>query len=146
MCHHIPQATYPDPARVTPVDPYLVLLRMGFTIATNCCQLRGALLPHLFTLTVQQCWLRRFPLCCTFRRLTPPRRYLASYPAEPGLSSLRINSKSDCSADFSEHTLSLIPHVFKKILFQQHRDRPDRADFSCSQKLLPLDHMPFSEA
>ena len=33
------------------MDSYLVLLRAGFTIATNCYQLRGALLPHLFTLT-----------------------------------------------------------------------------------------------
>jgi len=31
--------------------------------------------------------LRRFTFCCTFRRLAPPRRYLAPCPAEPGLSS-----------------------------------------------------------
>lgn len=31
---------------------YLVLLRTGFTIAMNCCQSCGALLPHLFNLTV----------------------------------------------------------------------------------------------
>jgi hypothetical protein len=31
--------------------------------------------------------VRRFILCCTFRRLTPPRRYLALCPMEPGLSS-----------------------------------------------------------
>ena len=30
---------------------------------------------------------RRFAFCCTFRRLAPPRRYLAPCPAEPGLSS-----------------------------------------------------------
>ena len=30
---------------------------------------------------------RRFAFCCTFRRLTPPRRYLAPCPVEPGLSS-----------------------------------------------------------
>jgi len=29
----------------------LVLLQVGFTIAVNCCQSRGALLPHRFTLT-----------------------------------------------------------------------------------------------
>jgi len=28
-------------------------------------------------------------LCCTFRRLAPPRRYLAPCPMEPGLSSAR---------------------------------------------------------
>jgi len=32
--------------------PYLVLLRVGFTIAVECCHPRGALLPHRFTLTV----------------------------------------------------------------------------------------------
>ncbi len=32
--------------------PYLVLLRVGFTIAVECCHPRGALLPHPFTLTV----------------------------------------------------------------------------------------------
>ncbi len=31
--------------------------------------------------------VRRFALCCTFRRLAPPRRYLALCPVEPGLSS-----------------------------------------------------------
>ena len=31
--------------------------------------------------------LRRYTFCCTFRRLTPPRRYLAPCPVEPGLSS-----------------------------------------------------------
>ena len=49
----------------------------------HCCyQQRGALLPHHFTLT-----LRRYIFCGTFRRLTSPRRYLALYPMEPGLSS-----------------------------------------------------------
>ena len=34
--------------------------------------------------------------CCTFRRLAPPRRYLAPYPVEPGLSSapLRVTRLS----------------------------------------------------
>lgn len=31
--------------------------------------------------------LRRYTFCCTFRRLTPPRRYLAPCPMKPGLSS-----------------------------------------------------------
>ena len=39
-------------------------------------------------------WLRRFAFCCTFRRLAPPRRYLAPYPVEPGLSSLKINLRA----------------------------------------------------
>ena len=71
----------------------------GVYHATNCYQSRGALLPHPFTLTgcphpsplperegiMRK--LRRSTLCCTFRRLAPPRRYLALCPMEPGLSS-----------------------------------------------------------
>jgi len=56
----------------------------GVCRAADCYQLRGALLPHPFTLTIQR-W--RSTLCCTFRRLAPPRRYLAFCPMEPGLSS-----------------------------------------------------------
>ena len=35
---------------------------------------------------------RRYVFCCTFRRLTPPRRYLAPCPVEPGLSSIFENT------------------------------------------------------
>ena len=67
----------------------------GVYLATDCYQPRGALLPHPFTLTgsglpsltIRHLELRRFAFCCTFRRFTPPRRYLALCPVEPGLSS-----------------------------------------------------------
>ena len=63
----------------------------GVYHAAACYQLRGALLPHPFTLTgaglLSHLALRRSALCCTFRGLTPPRRYLALCPMEPGLSS-----------------------------------------------------------
>ena len=59
----------------------------GVYRATNCYQLRGALLPHPFTLTCAANGHRRSTLCCTFRRLAPPRGYLAPCPMEPGLSS-----------------------------------------------------------
>ncbi len=56
----------------------------------SCCHLRGGLLPHLFTLTcATEVAIGGSALCCTFHRLAPPRRYLASCPAEPGLSSTR---------------------------------------------------------
>jgi hypothetical protein len=54
------------------------------------CRTRGGLLPHPFTLTA---FLRRrrVAFCCTVRcvKLAPhaPRRYLATCPVEPGLSS-----------------------------------------------------------
>src|SRR5439155_6853206 len=52
----------------------------------RCCQRRGGLLPHRFTLT------RRLPsgrsvFCGPVHRLSAPRRYLAVYPVELGLSS-----------------------------------------------------------
>ena len=50
--------------------------------------------------------LRRYTFCCTFRRLAPPRRYLAPCPMEPGLSSRSI--PSDCLAD-SEHKTNATP-------------------------------------
>jgi len=56
----------------------------GVYLAVNCYQTRGALLPHPFTLTSR---MRRSTLCCTCRRLSPPRRYLAPCPMKPGLSS-----------------------------------------------------------
>jgi len=57
----------------------------GVYLAVSCYQLRGALLPHLFTLTLNKSG--RFLFCGTFRKLALPRRYLALYPMEPGLSS-----------------------------------------------------------
>lgn len=51
-----PRATYPDggPETASPAcagsRPYLVLLPVGFAVPV-CCQTRGALLPHRFTLT-----------------------------------------------------------------------------------------------
>ena len=58
------------------------------------CRPRGALLPHLFTLThLRSRPLRgssyggRYLFCATFRRVAPPGRYPAHCPAEFGLSS-----------------------------------------------------------
>ena len=62
----------------------------------RCCQRRGALLPHLFTLAgSRRRERRRFVFCGTFRRLAPPRRYLAPCPVEPGLSSIPQGRYSD---------------------------------------------------
>ena len=49
------------------------------------CALTAPFHPYLILLLLKG--HRRSTLCCTFRRLTPPRHYLALYPAEPGLSS-----------------------------------------------------------
>ena len=76
-----PLGTGGGPFRPTPL---FGLAPGGVYRAANCCQSRGALLPHLFTLTDRG---RRYIFCGTFRGLTPPRRYLAPCPKEPGLSS-----------------------------------------------------------
>ena len=66
------------------MDSYLVLLRVGFTLPHLLpdarCALTAPFHPYLI--------LRRFVFCGTFRRLAPPRRYLAPCPLEPGLSSI----------------------------------------------------------
>gem|GEM_PF-5738021 len=72
----------------------------------RCYQRRGALLPHLFTLTGAKA-RRRYLFCGTFRGLAPPRRYLAPCPVEPGLSSVTCGH-SGCPAGFGvNYTLNL---------------------------------------
>ena len=85
-------ATYPGTTRAALSFPYLVLLRVGFTVPYGVGPVRGALLPHPFTLTCALAGHRRSALCCTGRRLTPPRCYLALCPVEPGLSSMRLRA------------------------------------------------------
>ena len=91
-CHQTPQATYPNPVRVhTCRIPIWSCSRRGLPcrelLPATRCALTAPFHPYRF-LPKQQ--LRRSALCCTFRRLSPPRRYLAPYPMEPGLSSTRI--------------------------------------------------------
>ncbi len=80
---------------------YLVLLQAGFTLPPALPPARCALtdtfspLPPLWVAGARQAdtkrriRVRRYVFCGTFRRLAPPRRYLAPCPAESGLSSLR---------------------------------------------------------
>src|SRR5690606_40535549 len=49
ICHRCARATYPEAPRAAASPPYLVLLPVGFAVPA-CCQARGALLPHHFTL------------------------------------------------------------------------------------------------
>ncbi len=75
--------------------PLFGLAPGGVYHAAACYQPRGALLPHLFTLTGAQRALRRLVFCGTFHGLSPSRRYLAPCPMEPGLSS-EITICGDC--------------------------------------------------
>ncbi len=72
------------------MDSYLVLLRVGFSLPRLLPIVRCALTApfHPYLLPKES---RRYIFCGTFRRLSPPRRYLAPCPVEPGLSSLCIN-------------------------------------------------------
>ncbi len=77
--------------RIAPATSLFGLAPGGVCHATRCCHLRGALLPHHFTLTsatrLAACRASAVSFCCTFRGLAPPRCYLAPCPSEPGLSS-----------------------------------------------------------
>src|SRR5688572_8633690 len=57
----------------------------------TCCQLRGGLLPHLFTLTR---FPKRYVFCATIRRVAPPGYYPAHCPVEFGLSSPATTSST----------------------------------------------------
>jgi hypothetical protein len=74
------------------MDSYLVLLRVGFTLPRLLpaarCALTAPFHPYLTTEVAG-----RYIFCCTFRRLAPPRCYLAPCPVEPGLSSLPERGK-----------------------------------------------------
>ena len=76
-----------------------------------CYQQRGALLPHPFTLACVPKNHRRSALCGTFRRLPPPRRYLALYPLEPGLSSDLLPFKR---MRISENSRQRLPSQLRK--------------------------------
>ena len=80
--------------------PYLVLLRVGFTLPPVSpparCALTAPFHPYPVssrTFAAYCAGSRRFVFCGTFRGLAPPRRYLAPCPAEPGLSSTSKFSK-----------------------------------------------------
>ena len=65
----------------------MVLLRAGFTMPQPVASCAVRSYRTLSPLPLLLRALRRSALCCTFRRLTPPRRYLALCSMEPGLSS-----------------------------------------------------------
>ena len=86
--------------------PLFGLAPSGVYPAAECCHPRGALLPHHFTLTGTMA-LRRYIFCGTFRRLAPPRRYLALWPMEPGLSSQR---KAHCAIAWPTPSRAMLRH------------------------------------
>ena len=77
---------------------YLVLLQVGFTVPQLLPVARCALTAPFHPYRMPSKMIRRFTFCCTSRRLTPPRRYLAPCPVEPGLSSTMRSAQRDCLA------------------------------------------------
>jgi hypothetical protein len=87
--------------------PYLALLQVGFAVPPNVAT--GAVRSYrtVSPLPASLLTLRRSIFCCTFRRLTPPRRYLAPCPQEPGLSSPFREKCSDRPADSGAHHIGM---------------------------------------
>ena len=75
--------------RAAPLDSYLVLLQVGFTLPFVLPRTRCALTTpfHPYRSTGVHLPNRRYIFCGTVHRLAPSRRYLAPCPVEPGLSS-----------------------------------------------------------
>lgn len=76
----------------TPYGPhvmglYLVLLQVGFSLPQLLPVARCALTAPFHPYPPSLSENGRYIFCGTFRRLTPPRDYLALCPMEPGLSS-----------------------------------------------------------
>ncbi|QTS83746.1 hypothetical protein CEAn_00206 [Coxiella endosymbiont of Amblyomma nuttalli] len=90
-----------------------------------CYHERGAALTapfHPYCRDIRQ----RYTFCCTFRRLSPPRCYLALCPMEPGLSSQSITSiitgrlSSWLNHTISDLTYPYIVHIFNCIIHLMH--------------------------
>ena len=81
--------------------PYLALLRVGFTVPRTVTGRAVRSYRTFSPLPVPaRAGHRRYVFCGTFRGLTPPRRYLAPCPSEPGLSS--VTKHGDRPADFRD--------------------------------------------
>ena len=78
--------------------PYLVLLRVGFTVPRSVAT-RAVRSYRTFSPLPAPSALGRYVFCGTFRGLMPPRRYLAPCPSEPGLSSVTRIGHGGCLAD-----------------------------------------------
>ena len=81
-----------------PCHPSAALQSLGYGLGRRPLCIRRQILP-LQERQKGDRVVRRSAFCCTFRRLAPPRRYLAPCPAEPGLSSAFANERRDCPAD-----------------------------------------------
>src|SRR6516164_8206865 len=84
--------------------PYLALLQVGFAVPSVLPLTRCALTAPFHPCRSRQ-GLGRSALCCTFRGLAPPRRYLAPDPPEPGLSSTEAKLQQRLPGRLSSRTI-----------------------------------------
>jgi len=89
-----PQATYPGTARTTHYVPLFGLAPSGVYPAMPVTRHAVRSYRTISPLPAS----RRYIFCGTSRGFTPPRRYLALCPAEPGLSSLHSHQRCKHSA------------------------------------------------
>ena len=87
-------------------DPFLVLLRMGFT-RPSCLQNAGELLPHHFNLTTAlpvsaECF------CCTFPTVTCAGRYPASSPCGARTFLIHPEDARDCLS-YPKYPIKIVP-------------------------------------
>ncbi len=129
--------------------PYLVLLRVGFTMpqtVTRCAVRSYRTISPLPTAELVSGG--RYIFCCTFRRFSPPRRYLAPCPMEPGLSSPDNTVWRDCLANsrVAFYTIARNNRLKKTIHRRGAKTQRKSFDNSCSlcrrrneqEKILPL--------
>jgi len=90
------------------LPPYLVLLRVGFTVPRRVTT-RAVRSYRTFSPLPAPAALWRYVFCGTFRGLMPPRRYLAPCPPEPGLSSVTRTVHGGCLADSRRNYTGLYP-------------------------------------
>ena len=108
------------------LHPYLILLRTGFTLpqTVTCCAVRSYRTLSPLPNYPKVIW--RSSLCCTSRQLALPRRYLASYPMEPGLSSaLAITTKTAIarSTHGREFSTRITSYLTQKLVFPKIKYR-----------------------
>ena len=87
------------------------------------CALTAPFHPYLPTTSGS----RRYIFCCTFRRLAPPRRYLAPCPLEPGLSSFPHDAETRLPGRLSRllsSTLNCIDSAYAKEVNNAWISRP----------------------
>ena len=140
------------------MDSYLVLLRVGFTLPFVLPRTRCALTAPFHPYQAIRCGLAawRYIFCGTFRRLAPPRRYLAPCPVEPGLSSALLRRKPltvrsrlqdrGCPAN-SKWQLKPVTMIVQVLLKNQCRhDLPPKVFFYKSHSCARLSTVPQSRS